>query len=65
MDKEPLVRVVRGTLTDVELAALVAVVATRSTSVDALPPRPAVSAWARSARPSTRPASWRHSAHPR
>src|SRR6185369_17148386 len=51
MDEEALVRVVRGTPTDGELAALVAIVAARSTSMDATPPRPSVSAWMMSARP--------------
>jgi acyl-CoA carboxylase epsilon subunit len=64
MDKEPLVRVVRGTPTELELAALVAVVAAGSTSVDAKPARPATSAWTRAARPSMGPTSWRHSALP-
>ena len=61
MDEEPLVSVVRGTPTDRELAALVAVVAARSTSMDAFSPRPAVSAWTMSARPSMGSSSWRRS----
>jgi len=65
MDTEPLVRVVRGWPTEDELAALVTVVAARSTRVDATPTRPATSAWARSARPSMTPASWRASSLPR
>ncbi|MFF5295829.1 acyl-CoA carboxylase epsilon subunit [Paractinoplanes globisporus] len=62
MDEEPLVSVVRGTPTDLELAALVAVLAA---SANAAPPPPATSAWLRSARPSIRPSSWRGSALPR
>jgi hypothetical protein len=65
MDEEPLVSVVRGTPTDRELAALVAVVAARSTTMDAVPPRPPVSAWMMSARPSIGNSSWRGSSLPR
>jgi len=65
MDEEALVRVVRGTPTDDELAALVAIVAARSTSMDATPPRPPVSAWMMSARPSLGSPSWRRSGLPR
>jgi hypothetical protein len=66
MDEEPLVSVVRGTPTDRELAALVTVLAARSTSMDATAaPRPPVSAWLMSARPSTGNSSWRHSGLPR
>ena len=65
MDEEPLVSVVRGVPTDLELAALVALVAARSTAVDATPARPAVSAWMMSARPSMGNSSWRRSALPR
>jgi hypothetical protein len=65
MDEEPLVNVVRGTPTDLELAALVTIVAARSAAVDARPIRPAASAWARSARPSIGAASWRSSGLPR
>nr|WP_203812331.1 acyl-CoA carboxylase subunit epsilon [Actinoplanes tereljensis] len=65
MDKEPLVSVVRGTPTDLELAALVTVLAARSTSVNAPVSRPGVSSWARSARPSPSASSWRDSARPR
>jgi len=65
METEPLVSVVRGRPTDGELAALVAVLAARSSSVDAAP-RPATpSAWINSARPMGGPASWRASALPR
>jgi hypothetical protein len=65
MDEEPLVSVVRGVPTDPELAALVAVVAARSTSMDAVTPRPPASAWMMSARPSMGNSSWRSSALPR
>jgi hypothetical protein len=65
MDEEPLVSVVRGAPTDLELAALVTVVTARSILMDAAPPPAVPSAWARSARPSMRPASWRQSAQPR
>jgi acyl-CoA carboxylase epsilon subunit len=68
MNVEPLVSIVRGTPTDLELTALVTVVAARSTAVDAspdgTPPDPARTAWTRSARPSMGPASWRTSALP-
>jgi hypothetical protein len=60
METEPLVRVVRGAPAEIELAALVTVLAARSTKMDS----PAASAWSRSARPSTRPASWRQSGMP-
>ncbi|MEU8815616.1 acyl-CoA carboxylase epsilon subunit [Actinoplanes sp. NPDC048796] len=65
MDKEPLVSVVRGEPTDLELAALVTVLAAASGAVDGEPPRITSSEWTRSARPSMRPASWRASALPR
>jgi hypothetical protein len=65
MDEEPLVSVVRGTPTDRELAALVAVLAARSTTMDAAAPRPPASAWLLSARPSMGSSSWRHSGLPR
>jgi acyl-CoA carboxylase epsilon subunit len=62
MDAEPQVRVVRGTPTAEELAALVTVVAARArrSSVYAVshPPR---SEWARGARPVEKPSSWRAS----
>jgi hypothetical protein len=64
MDEEPLVRVVRGNPADLELAALTAVLATRSTSVDATNSDSATSAWSRSARPSTGRRSWRQSGLP-
>jgi hypothetical protein len=65
METEPLVSVVRGKPSDGELAALLTVLLSRSTSVDASPPRPAASAWTSSARPSMGPASWRTSGLPR
>jgi hypothetical protein len=64
MNEEPLVSVVRGAPADDELAALVTVVAARSAAIDAREPRPGRSAWARSARPSIGPASWRSSGLP-
>ncbi|MEH1125958.1 acyl-CoA carboxylase subunit epsilon [Micromonospora sp. CPCC 206061] len=48
-ESEPLFRVVRGTPTAEELAALVGAVLSRSRT--AVPAPPAVSQWARSARP--------------
>jgi hypothetical protein len=64
MDKEPLVSIVRGTPTDEELAALVAVLSAASTTANANTPRPSMSAWSRAARPSMGPASWRTSTLP-
>ncbi len=65
METEPLVSVLRGTPAAEELAALVAVLASRSNGTDSrLRPAPA-STWARSARPSAPPTSWRASALPR
>jgi len=68
-DEEPLFRVVRGTPTAEELAALVGVIVVRSRPVGA--PAPVVpSAWARSGRPAV-PAltpgagAWRASGLPR
>ncbi|MEV6298161.1 acyl-CoA carboxylase epsilon subunit [Actinoplanes sp. NPDC051861] len=65
MNQEPLVSVVRGSLDDHELAALAAILAARSTSVNSgtTPQRP--SDWIRSARPGMPPRSWRTSALPR
>ena len=65
---EPLLRVVRGTPDDAELAAVVAVVATRGSAGEPTP-RP-LSVWAarsRMVRPPLRPApgAWRASAWPR
>ena len=65
MDEEPLVRVVRGTPTPEEVAALVGVLVSRSMTADAIPSQPSISAWERSARPSIGPASWRESGLPR
>ncbi|NMO50376.1 acyl-CoA carboxylase subunit epsilon [Actinoplanes sp. TBRC 11911] len=65
MNTEPLVRVVQGNPAIDELAALVAVVAARSARVDEKSSGTQVSAWTRSARPSTTPASWRTSLLPR
>ncbi|WP_430780822.1 acyl-CoA carboxylase epsilon subunit [Actinoplanes sp. G11-F43] len=65
MNEEPLVSVVRGSLDDHELAALAAILASRSTSVNRhITPQP-VSDWMRAARPSTTPRTWRTAAHPR
>ncbi|GID25292.1 acyl-CoA carboxylase subunit epsilon [Paractinoplanes brasiliensis] len=65
MDTEPLVSVVRGEPAAEELAALVTVLLSASSKVDVTPPAPPASAWARSARPSMTPRSWRASALPR
>ncbi|MEU4237879.1 acyl-CoA carboxylase subunit epsilon [Actinoplanes sp. NPDC026619] len=65
MDEEPLVSVVRGNPTDLELAALVVVMAARSTSANAAAPTPRPSTWARSARPSMPRPGWRNSSLPR
>jgi hypothetical protein len=59
MNAEPLVRVVRGAPAAEELAALVAVLAARSS-----PRRPVGSAWAASGRPSAGHRSWRASTLP-
>ena len=64
MNEEPLVRVVRGTPTAAEVAALVVVLAARSTETDSPSVRPPASAWARSARPGAGPRSWRASGLP-
>jgi hypothetical protein len=67
-EPEPLFRVVRGTPTDVELAALSVVLAVRLRSGDApTPPRQAPTAWAASARGGRHdgrpgPDAWRMSA---
>ena len=67
---EPLFRVVRGTPTDVELAALSVVLAARMHPADEpAPPRQGPTAWAASARggrPVGRPGpdAWRTSARP-
>ncbi|MFC7527931.1 acyl-CoA carboxylase subunit epsilon [Actinoplanes sp. GCM10030250] len=65
MNAEPLVSVVRGSLDDHELAALAAILTSRSTSVNSGTPSPITSDWIRSARPSTSPRSWRASGLPR
>ena len=66
MSDAPLMRVVRGTPTPEEVAALVAVLRTRP---DAVAPAEPLSHWARSARPSAGlrpgPGAWRASALPR
>ncbi|MEV6491066.1 acyl-CoA carboxylase subunit epsilon [Actinoplanes sp. NPDC051633] len=65
MDEEPLVRIVRGTPTAEELAALVTVVASRarrgSVYADS---HPAGSLWARTAHPAFHPRSWRSAGLP-
>ncbi|MFC3991913.1 acyl-CoA carboxylase subunit epsilon [Actinoplanes siamensis] len=65
MNEEPLVGVVRGSLDDHELAALVAILAVRSTSVNSSPRPQPPSDWIRSARPAAPARSWRTSALPR
>jgi hypothetical protein len=65
MDEEPLVRVLRGTPTPEELAALVGVLASRSIRPDSRSAQAGVSPWTQSARPRVRPASWRASGLPR
>ena len=64
MDKEVLVRVVRGDPAPEEVVALVAVLAGRSGGRPE-PSRFVVSAWASSGRPSAGPRSWRASVLPR
>ncbi|MBL7254836.1 acyl-CoA carboxylase subunit epsilon [Paractinoplanes lichenicola] len=64
MDTEPLVSVVRGEPAAEELAALVTILAAASSKIDAAPAAPRPSTWARSARPSMGPRSWRTSALP-
>jgi hypothetical protein len=72
-EEDALFRVVRGTLTPEELAALVGAIVTRSRPAAPTPP-PTVPAWVRSARPGTVSASgmpvpgvdaWRISTLPR
>jgi hypothetical protein len=65
MDVEPLLSVVRGMPTDEELAAVLTIIAARSTTADAQNRTAEISAWTRSARPSMAPASWRASGLPR
>ncbi|WP_109601655.1 acyl-CoA carboxylase subunit epsilon [Actinoplanes xinjiangensis] len=65
MNEEPLVSVVRGSLDDHEVAALAAILASRSTSVNyPTPPQPP-SDWLRSSRPGAHPRSWQTAARPR
>jgi hypothetical protein len=64
MNEEPLVRVVRGAPTPEELAALVTVLAARSTTADEDPRKTSMTPWVRSARPAAGPGSWRASALP-
>jgi hypothetical protein len=59
----PLLRVVRGNPTPEELAALVAVVATRGTAEPE--PAPVRSLWARPILRTSLPSSWRASSFPR
>ncbi|WP_203795249.1 acyl-CoA carboxylase epsilon subunit [Actinoplanes couchii] len=65
MNEEPLVSVVRGSLDDHELAALAAILASRSTSVNHPTPSQPVSDWMRTGRPGTVARNWRTSALPR
>ncbi|WP_122981259.1 acyl-CoA carboxylase subunit epsilon [Actinoplanes teichomyceticus] len=65
MNEEPLVGVVRGSLDDHELAALVAILAVRSTTVNSGTAPQTTSDWIRSARPAGRPRSWKSSGLPR
>jgi hypothetical protein len=62
---EPFIRVIRGTPTPEELAALVGVVIARSRPALAGPPQPTASAWTLSARPGGGRSSWRASGLPR
>jgi hypothetical protein len=64
MDEEPLVRVVRGTPTPEEVAALVGVLVGRSTAANAITSPQSMDAWVRSARPYAGPGSWRESGLP-
>ncbi|MEU8236968.1 acyl-CoA carboxylase subunit epsilon [Actinoplanes missouriensis] len=64
MNEEPLVSVVRGSLDDHELAALAAILTSRSTSVNYETPSQPVSEWSRSARPTGAARGWRASALP-
>ncbi|HEY7273331.1 MAG TPA: acyl-CoA carboxylase subunit epsilon [Actinoplanes sp.] len=65
MDEEPLVRVVRGTPTPEEVAALVGVLIRRSMTANATVAPSSISTWMRSARPGIGPGSWRESGLPR
>jgi hypothetical protein len=68
MSEQPLVRVVRGTPSAEELAALVGVLLVRAGAGAAGEPLPVPSRWARSARPTAGhragPGAWRGSALP-
>ncbi|WP_089291616.1 acyl-CoA carboxylase subunit epsilon [Actinoplanes regularis] len=64
MKEEPLVGVVRGSLDDHELAALVAILAVRSTSVNSGATPRGTSDWIRSARPAAGTRSWKSSGLP-
>ncbi|WP_106316014.1 acyl-CoA carboxylase subunit epsilon [Actinoplanes italicus] len=65
MNEEPLVSVVRGRLDDHEVAALVAILASRSTSVNYATPTQPISDWIRSSRPGAGPRNWQTSGLPR
>ncbi|WP_111651854.1 acyl-CoA carboxylase subunit epsilon [Actinoplanes sp. CA-015351] len=65
MNAEPLVSVVRGSLDDHELAALAAILTSRSTSVNSETPSQDTSEWTRSARPAGAARGWRASGLPR
>ncbi|MEV0902202.1 acyl-CoA carboxylase subunit epsilon [Actinoplanes sp. NPDC049802] len=65
MNEEPLVSVVRGSLDDHEVAALVAILTSRSTSVNSRTTPQPTSDWIRSARPGAGPRNWRTSTLPR
>jgi hypothetical protein len=62
MSEQPQVRIVRGTPTAEELAALVGVLPLRPGTAAEAPPAP--SRWARSAHPGARTGAWRASALP-
>ncbi|WP_093619368.1 acyl-CoA carboxylase subunit epsilon [Actinoplanes philippinensis] len=64
MNEEPLVSVVRGSLDDHEVAALAAILASRSTSVNCPTPPQPTSDWLRSARPGAPFRNWQTSARP-
>ncbi|WP_083449233.1 MULTISPECIES: acyl-CoA carboxylase subunit epsilon [Actinoplanes] len=64
MNEEPLVSVVRGSLDDHELAALVAILASRSTSVNSGTSQVPAPDWIRSARPGAAPRTWRAAGRP-
>ncbi|MFC4067473.1 acyl-CoA carboxylase subunit epsilon [Actinoplanes subglobosus] len=65
MNEEPLVSVVRGSLDDHEVAALAAILASRSTSVNYPTPPQAPSDWLLSSRPGAHPRTWRTAGLPR